>query len=74
MKKQYLACEDYTPGNVPYTSMGRVIKKFKHESEAVDFVTSDKNVQQYNGLSLYLTDQNGCIFRWDGRGKWEAFA
>ena len=71
MKCQYLVCEEYTPGSATYSNIGRVVKKFKHENDAVNFMEEDKNLQQYYGLSLYRKDDAGHMFRWDGRGSWE---
>lgn len=70
MKTQYLVCEEYTPGEAAYSNIGRVVKKFKHQNDAVAFVEDDKNHMQYNGLSLYKNDSDGHMFRWSGR-SWE---
>lgn len=71
MKNQYLVCEEYTPGDASYSNIGRVIKKFKHENDAIAFMENDKNAQQYYGLSLYRKSAADVLYRWDGQGGWE---
>lgn len=71
MKIQYLVCEEYAHGEAAYSNIGRIIKKFKHENDAIAFVEDDKNYSQYDGLSLYMSDSAGNLRRWSGR-HWEA--
>lgn len=70
MKTRFYAYEDYPVGTTsdPY---GRCVKKFKHQNEAINFVEDDKNLQQYNGLSLYTFAADNTAFRYIGAGQWE---
>lgn len=72
MKKVFHVYEDYAPGSGD--PLGRHLKKFKHESEAVAFTENEKNIQQYNGLSLYCIDGDGVVMRYCGSGMWEAMS
>ena len=71
MKKQYYVYEDYSI-NATDDPLGHLVKKFKHQNEAIDFVENDKNIQQYNGLSLYTYSGDALLYRYIGAGQWEA--
>lgn len=70
MKKQYYVYEDYSI-NATDDPLGHLVKKFKHQNEAINFVEDDKNLQQYNGLSLYTFAADDTAFRYIGAGQWE---
>lgn len=69
MKTRFYAYEDY-PVEPSGDPRGRCIKKFKHQNEAVNFIEDDKNVQQYNGLTLYAITGDGVAYRHVGAGQW----
>ena len=67
MGKPYYVREDYTPGKIN----GQLIKRFRHEHEALAFITDKKNIQQYNGMTLYATSQDGEVYKRMDDGSWE---
>lgn len=65
MAKKFIAYEENGYDDVNRRPTYKVVRKFKHDVDAIAFVDDDKNIRMHPGLRLETTCNDGKKYEWN---------